>query len=94
MLRRFVVGMCAVAAMATGFVVPAAAETITYLLPAPLSLPAFGPFVVAKQRGYFKAVGLEVEFQVAKGGVDDSNGPGDGHPKTEIGIKTLTLAPA
>jgi len=26
--------------------------------------------------------------------VDDSNGPGDGHPKKEIGIKTLTMAAA
>ncbi|MEV6495719.1 peptidylprolyl isomerase [Actinoplanes sp. NPDC051633] len=38
--------------------------------------------------------GMDVVNKVAKGGVDDSNGPGDGHPKTEIGIKTLTLAPA
>src|SRR3546814_13214196 len=35
---------------------PAAmAEDVTYLLPAPPSLPAFGPWMVAQQRGYFKA---------------------------------------
>lgn len=38
--------------------------------------------------------GLDVVDKVAKGGVDDANGPGDGHPKTEIVIKTLTMAAA
>ena len=38
--------------------------------------------------------GMEVVDQVAKAGVDDSNGPGDGHPKKEIVIKTLTMAAA
>jgi NitT/TauT family transport system substrate-binding protein len=65
---------------------PASAETITYLLPAPLSLPAFGPFVVAKQRGYFKAEGLDVEFQVAKGGVDVAKQVGAGNAVIGGGI--------
>jgi hypothetical protein len=26
--------------------------------------------------------------------VDDANGPGDGHPKKEVVIKTLTMAAA
>ena len=56
MLRRFFWGCAPRRALRDA----ASAETITYLLPAPLSLPAFGPFVVAKQRGYFKAEGLEV----------------------------------
>ena len=38
--------------------------------------------------------GMDVVNKVAKGGVDDANGPGDGHPKTEIGIKTLTMTAA
>jgi peptidyl-prolyl cis-trans isomerase B (cyclophilin B) len=38
--------------------------------------------------------GMDLVTKVAKGGVDDANGPGDGHPKTEIGIKTMTLAAA
>jgi peptidyl-prolyl cis-trans isomerase B (cyclophilin B) len=28
---------------------------------------------------------------VAKAGTDNANGPGDGHPKKEVGIKTLTM---
>jgi NitT/TauT family transport system substrate-binding protein len=84
MFRRVLVGMCAAAALATA--VPASAETITYLLPAPLSLPAFGPFVVAKQRGYFKEEGLDVEFQVAKGGVDVAKQVGAGNAVIGGGI--------
>ncbi len=47
-----------------------AAEKVTYLLPAIASLPAFGPWMLAKQRGYYGAEGLDVEFQTAQGGVD------------------------
>ncbi len=61
------VGICAAAAMATGGHAPASAEDVTYLLPAPLSLPAFGPFVLAKQRGYFKAEGLDITFRGRQG---------------------------
>jgi peptidyl-prolyl cis-trans isomerase B (cyclophilin B) len=38
--------------------------------------------------------GMEFVDQVAKAGTDNANQPGDGHPKKEIGIKTLTLAAA
>lgn len=47
-----------------------AQEKVTYLFPAPPMLPAFGPIRLAQGKGYFKAEGLDVEFQVAKGGVD------------------------
>ncbi len=48
----------------------AAAEKITYLLPAPPSLPAFAPWVLAKHLGYYTEAGYDVEFVVARGGVD------------------------
>ena len=88
MLRRdFVVGMCARGgAMTVGGWRRRRPRTITYLLPAPLSLPAFGPFVVAKQRGYFKAEGLDVDFQVAKGGVDVAKQVGAGNAVIGGGI--------
>ena len=38
--------------------------------------------------------GMDIVDKVAKAGVDDANGPGDGHPKTEVLIKTLTMATA
>ncbi len=56
-----------------------AAESVTYLLPAPPTLPAFGPWMVAKQRGYYSAEGLDVTFQIAKGGVDVAKQVGAGN---------------
>ena len=47
-----------------------AAEPITYLFPAPDFLPAFAPFHIARARGYFARAGLDVTFQVGKGGAD------------------------
>jgi len=38
--------------------------------------------------------GLDLVEKVGKGGTDNSNGQGDGHPKTEVNIKTLTMTPA
>jgi peptidyl-prolyl cis-trans isomerase B (cyclophilin B) len=38
--------------------------------------------------------GMDIVQQVAKAGTDDANGKGDGHPKKEIEIKTLTMAAA
>jgi NitT/TauT family transport system substrate-binding protein len=52
---------------------------VTYLMPAPLTLPAFVPWVLAKQRGYYEAEGLNVAFQVAKGGVDVAKQVGAGN---------------
>lgn len=47
-----------------------AAERVTYLFPAPDFLPAFAPLHLARARGYFDAAGLDVTFQVGKGGAD------------------------
>jgi NitT/TauT family transport system substrate-binding protein len=49
-----------------------AAEKLTYLFPAPDFLPAFAPFHLARSRGYFSAAGLDVDFQVGRGGADVS----------------------
>jgi NitT/TauT family transport system substrate-binding protein len=47
-----------------------AADKVTFLLPAPAVLPAFAPYQLAKSQGYYAAQGLDVTFQVVKGGVD------------------------
>lgn len=59
-------------ALAVSFPFPVQAQTeeITYLLPAPSFLPAFAPWLLAQQRGYFAQEGLKVNFVTAKGGVD------------------------
>lgn len=56
-----------------------AAESITYLFPAPPMLPAFGPIQLAKGKGYFAEAGLEVNFAVARGGVDVAKQVGAGN---------------
>lgn len=56
-----------------------AAESITYLFPAPPILPAFGPIQLAKGKGYFTQAGLDVTFAVARGGVDVAKQVGAGN---------------
>lgn len=72
------------AALAMGLLVnlanPAVAlEKITYLLPAPPSLPAFAPWAIAKHLGYYAEAGYDVEFATAKGGVDVAKQVGVGN---------------
>ena len=47
-----------------------AAESVTFLLPAPAYLPAFMPYHLARSRGHFAKAGLDVAFQSARGGAD------------------------
>jgi NitT/TauT family transport system substrate-binding protein len=56
-----------------------AAESITYLFPAPPILPAFGPIQLAKGKGYFSEAGLEVSYAVGRGGVDVAKQVGAGN---------------
>jgi NitT/TauT family transport system substrate-binding protein len=56
-----------------------AAEAVTYLFPAPPTLPAFGPIQLAKGKGYFANVGLDVNYAVARGGVDVAKQVGAGN---------------
>jgi NitT/TauT family transport system substrate-binding protein len=54
-------------------------EDVTYLLAAPPTLPAFGPWIIAKQKGYYDEVGLNVTFLAARGGVDVAKQIGTGN---------------
>ncbi len=54
-------------------------EEVTYLLPAPATLPAFIPWVLAQQRGHYAKEGLKVTFQSGKGGVDVAKQVGAGN---------------
>jgi NitT/TauT family transport system substrate-binding protein len=54
-------------------------QEITYLLPAPGTLPAFGPWMLAQAKGYYKAEGLDVKFVTARGGVDVAKQVGAGN---------------
>ena len=54
-------------------------QEVTYLLPAPANLPAFGPWMVAQAKGYYKDEGLDVKFVSARGGVDVAKQIGAGN---------------
>ncbi|QXH75881.1 ABC transporter substrate-binding protein [Pseudomonas salmasensis] len=52
---------------------------VTYLLPAPPNLPAFAPWIIAKEKGYYAAQDLNLTFIAAKGGVDVAKQIGAGN---------------
>ena len=78
--RRACLAACAASALVAPFAVQAQAlQEVTYLLPAPATLPAFGPWMVAQAKGYYKAEGLDVKFVTARGGVDVAKQIGAGN---------------
>ncbi|RJF97077.1 ABC transporter substrate-binding protein [Noviherbaspirillum cavernae] len=57
----------------------AAPEEVTYLLPAPPNTPAFAPWMIAQQKGYYADENIKVNFVTAKGGVDVAKQIGAGN---------------
>ncbi|MFK0088789.1 ABC transporter substrate-binding protein [Pseudomonas sp. NPDC090755] len=57
----------------------AAPTKVTYLLPAPPNSPAFAPWIIAKEKGYYSARDLDLTFIAAKGGVDVAKQIGAGN---------------
>ena len=91
MLGRTIRNIGAATAVALVLATPTAApaadmQKVTYLLPAPTFLPAFGPWMLAQARGYYADEGLEVTFQSAKGGVDVAKQIGAGNAVIGGGI--------
>eukprot|EP01032_Pedospumella_encystans_P025609 gene25609-28937_t len=70
---------CAVAMAFAAAPVLAAPEEVTYLLPAPPNTPAFAPWMIAQQKGYYAEENLKVNFVAAKGGVDVAKQIGAGN---------------
>src|SRR5574343_103547 len=70
--RRMCLSLLTAAALAVPMAshAQAQAQEITYLLPAPGTLPAFGPWMLAQAKGYYEQEGLKVNFVAARGGVD------------------------
>ena len=78
--RRACLAFCAAASLALPVAAQAQAlQEVTYLLPAPGTLPAFGPWMLAQAKGYYKAEGLDVKFVTARGGVDVAKQVGAGN---------------
>ena len=78
--RRACLALCAAASLLAPLALRAQGlQEITYLLPAPGTLPAFGPWMIAQAKGYYKAEGLDVKFVTARGGVDVAKQVGAGN---------------
>ncbi|OEC50323.1 MULTISPECIES: ABC transporter substrate-binding protein [Pseudomonadaceae] len=79
MFKHLIRSTCACAVVVASLCVQAAPKAITYLLPAPPNSPAFAPWIIAQQKGYYAQQGLEVTFVAGKGGVDVAKQIGAGN---------------
>ncbi len=77
--RRAALVTLAAAAFGAPAMAQAPLQEITYLLPAPGTLPAFGPWMVAQAKGYYEKEGLKVNFVTGRGGVDVAKQVGAGN---------------
>jgi NitT/TauT family transport system substrate-binding protein len=78
-LRRTVLAVLLASGATAPFMAHAQLQEVTYLLPAPSTLPAFGPWMVAQAKGYYEQEGLKVTFVTARGGVDVAKQIGAGN---------------
>jgi NitT/TauT family transport system substrate-binding protein len=79
MTRRLCVSLLSAAALVAPLAAHAQLQEVTYLLPAPGTLPAFGPWMLAQAKGYYEQEGLKVNFVTARGGVDVAKQVGAGN---------------
>lgn len=77
--RRTCLALLAATALAAPLAAQAQLREVTYLLPAPGTLPAFGPWMLAQAKGYYEQEGLKVNFVTARGGVDVAKQIGAGN---------------
>jgi NitT/TauT family transport system substrate-binding protein len=78
-IRHTCIALCAAASFIAPVAAQAPLQAVTYLLPAPGTLPAFAPWMIAQGKGYYKAEGLDVNFVTARGGVDVAKQIGAGN---------------
>lgn len=71
--------LVAAIALAACTAAAAAPDEVTYLLPAPATLPAFAPWMIAERQGYYADENIKVSFVSGKGGVDVAKQLGAGN---------------
>ena len=94
MLRRITIprsGILLAGAICLVLASVARAEKVTFLLPSVPASPAFAPFMLAQHKGYYKAEGLEVEFETGKGGADVAKHVGAGNADLGVSIGDSVL---
>jgi NitT/TauT family transport system substrate-binding protein len=74
--RTAIGGLAASAAVRPAFAAPA---KVTYVFPAPATLPAFIPWQLAMKRGYYATNKLDITFRVTHGGADVAKQVGVGN---------------
>ncbi|SDY61225.1 ABC transporter substrate-binding protein [Pseudomonas sp. NFIX28] len=80
MLKSLFQRLCALSlGLGMACAVQAQPTKVTYLLPAPPNSPAFAPWIIAKEKGYYAAQDLDLTFIAAKGGVDVAKQIGAGN---------------
>lgn len=79
LVRRLCVSLLSAGALGMPLASHAQLQEVTYLLPAPGTLPAFGPWMLAQAKGYYEQEGLKVNFVTARGGVDVAKQIGAGN---------------
>ena len=77
--RRAGLSVLAALSLAAPLAGHAQVQEVTYLLPAPGTLPAFGPWMIAQAKGYYEKEGLKVNFVTGRGGVDVAKQVGAGN---------------
>ena len=77
--RRAGLSVLAALSLAVPLAGHAQVQEVTYLLPAPGTLPAFGPWMIAQAKGYYEKEGLKVNFVTGRGGVDVAKQVGAGN---------------
>jgi len=60
-------------------------QPVTLLMPAPPNLPGFAPWVIAREKGYYRRLGYDVELVAAKGGADVAKQVGSGNALFGVG---------
>ncbi|VVQ26135.1 ABC transporter substrate-binding protein [Pseudomonas fluorescens] len=79
LFQRFSQASAVALGLGLAFAAQAQSTDVTYLLPAPPNLPAFAPWIIAQQKGYYAAQNLNMTFIAAKGGVDVAKQIGAGN---------------
>ena len=85
-MKKTIRSLVAAAAILASASLAAAQEKVTYLFPAPDFLSAFAAFKLAMAKGYYEDEGLDVTFQVGKGGADVAKQVGVGNADLGGGI--------
>jgi NitT/TauT family transport system substrate-binding protein len=86
MLRRLGAALLALCLTSPAMADAPARQPVRILLPAPSQLPAFAPWMIARQLGAYADAGYDVEFITAQGGADVAKQVGVGNAPIGVAL--------